>query len=122
MPPNGYGSVTKGYKMYDVESKRIFFSRNVTFDELTPPKKLIDSPTSPLVVFPDESELAEPVNQTPDHNLPVAPIVQPNPAPRPELDNPVPEPRRSTRVRRPPDRYGDWDYSLGEDGLSLIHI
>ena len=51
----GYGSVTKGYKMYDVESKRIFFSRNVTFDELIPPEKLIESPTSPLVVFPDES-------------------------------------------------------------------
>ena len=43
--------------------------------------------------------------------------MQPNPVVRPELDNPVPEIRRSTRVRRTPDRYGDWDYSFGEEGL-----
>ena len=69
------------------------------------------------MVFPDDSELAEPVNQTSDHTPPVAPDVQPNPAIRPELDNPVPEIRRSTRIRRAPDRYGQWDYSFGEEGL-----
>ena len=80
--------------MFDVESKRIFFSRNVTFDELIPTKKLIESPTSPLAVFPEDSELAEPINQTPDHTPPVAPDVQPNPAIRPELVHPEPEIRR----------------------------
>ena len=85
----GYGQETKGYRIYDPDRRKVFFSRDTEFNE---ERKDVTSEATevrcPLVVdFPVPVE---------DH------------APRDEeLDErPVSTLRRSDRVRRPPDYYG----------------
>ena len=122
----GYGTVIKGYKLYDVESKKIFFSRNVIFDELNKFEKSTDSkPSSPPLVFlpGDSDQIAD---DTSDEQQSVhSDDSNENP---PEVQNPEVPPvippeaniHKSTRQRKAPIRYGNWDYnynSTDEDSL-----
>ena len=89
--------------------KRIFFSRNVSFDESASPQKPIKASTPPMAVFSEDSEIPEPECQTPDN-------------PPPEEHQPEPVLRRSTRNIIPPTRYGSWDYAdspIEEEGLII---
>ena len=56
----GYGSVQKGYRVYDHLTRKVFYSRNVKFDEREtgrPPVEEEESPQRPLILDSvDESE------------------------------------------------------------------
>ena len=87
----GYSSTTKGYKMYDLDSKKIFLSRDVIFDEtkcINDAK--IEGVPIPLVV-------QESVHDIDTHS---EIFVQNEPTLL------TPELRRSARQSNPPDRYG----------------
>ena len=119
----GYGDCVKGYRVYDMERKIVFFSRDVRFDE------------EAIAHFESESRKTE-LSDDDDYQVPfddsehevTAPVPAPVPAPPPmpgpvpvighaaepppvPLVEPHPEPatlRRSTRNKKSPDRYGDW--------------
>ena len=95
----GYGSVRKGYRLYDRATSQVLFSRNVRFDEQertgsTPGKETGGEPVPAQNVLEldldDGSETEE--NEE-----------------RIEIRSPPrqPPPRRSDRERRPTDFYGD---------------
>lgn len=98
----GYGSVTKGYRLYDPEKKNIIFSRNVIFNESQ--NFNVDSQTTPTVELSTSSSNHEnePANEEEEEEEAEAVAT-------PEVtDQPL---RRSMRETRPPDRYGEWVYS-----------
>jgi len=89
----GYGTETKAYRLYDLEKKKVFFSRDVLFNEL---KSGIDDDCQPqesksgtkviqLDYLSEDEKLEEQVPQTEETDLPL---------------------RRSTRQRKAPDFYG----------------
>ena len=86
----GYGTNVKGYRLYDPETRKIFYARNVIFNEkreaqlqketsATDP----DVPTQLEFVFDSNIDSTHPV-ETPNQDAT----------------------RRSSRISRPPDRYG----------------
>ena len=81
----GYGENTKGYRLYDIERKKIMFSRDVIFDESKPGIEFEKEST----VQPEDKVHFE------DHE-------------EPDVDNVEPLQQQPPRVRRPPDRYGEW--------------
>ena len=89
----GYGSSTKGYRVYDVENKRTCLCRNVIVDEnkVFDHKDDLPVPESTVTIpLSDES-----VNDNDDHN-----------------DNDAgSENRKSNRTKKTPNRFGDWIYS-----------
>ena len=115
----GYGSETKGYRLFDLSKNRIIFSRSVKFDEAKFFSDLklgyVDAKNINSVQIPDsfssnsDSCLGEP-SGSPSIGEPSVldacveePSVQVNDIPR-----------RSTRISRPPDRYGDYVYVADE--------
>ena len=101
----GYSSNQKGYRLYDLERKRIFHSRDVKFNELecgientivsesstNGDQKIITDIRSDADPVSDESD-----NESEDHEE--------------EIQEPIV--RRSTRRTRPPDYYGVWVNSV----------
>lgn len=87
----GYGDGIKGYRLYDNDKKRVFYSRNVTFNEICGELK-------------DDRDIDEPK-------------VEIELQPREEnTDNQIQEEQeRQVRERRPPDRYGEWVYITQEE-------
>ena len=85
----GYGTVIKGYRLYDPERARVFYSRDVQFNESSQRAETINEqePRRDMHVELDVQDLEKPVE---------------NEAPEPEA------PRRSGRDRRPPVYYGEW--------------
>ena len=91
----GYGNVRKGYRVYDHSSRKVFYSRNVKFDEREaagPPVEEEEPAQQPLILdsgseteSDNERGIDEEVND--DADPPAA----------------EPPPRRSTRERRPVD-------------------
>ena len=92
----GYGETTKGFRMYDETKRRVFYSRDVVFNEV---KSQAGTTTIP---YAEESidELLVDVKYQPNDELD---------------DTEQLEPERPQRGRKPPDRYGDWVYIAHED-------
>ena len=83
----GYGTETKGYRLYDSKRGKIFYSRDVWFNEL---ECGVEKESSE----PDKRRYVELELPSDDEML---------------SDTPVqPAPRRSERERRPPVYYGEW--------------
>ena len=85
----GYRTDTKGYRLYDPKRGKVFYSRDVQFNELEcgVEKESCEQYERRYV----ELELELPSDAEPLPDPPVEPV-----------------PRRSVRVRRPPDYYGEW--------------
>jgi hypothetical protein len=95
-----FGSVKKGYRLYDRAASQVLFSRNVRFDEressgheLTPGKETGGEPVPVQSVLDDEGSDTDPDQESEES------ILIPSPG--------QPPPRRSTRDRRPREFYGD---------------
>ena len=83
----GYGSVSKGYRIWDLASKTTYLSRNVVFDEnKTGFQELKQNTSDAQITFPLD---------TINDDVSVVEDVEP-------------ELRRSNRVRHPPDMFGEW--------------
>jgi len=96
----GYGNTTKGYRLYDFVAKRVFYSRNLFFDE------------SQFLKFEKEHESLD-INANGDSVIQFS-------LPDDTCDSAEPVDvniRRSTRVRREPDRYGEWLYTCNSDSV-----
>ena len=98
----GYGSVRKGYRVFDQLTLKISYSRNVEFDERENGTAPVEDKTSvqhPLILDPvDETKLSESHEGSGStEELPTEGTEQPT------ADDRL---RRSTRVRRPVDYYG----------------
>lgn len=94
----GYGSTTKGYHLYNLDTKRIFHGKDVIFDE------------SKSVIFEKES---------PCEDSPCSPkYIEFQASPESDIDesaDPEINVRRSARERKPPVRLGEWVNScIGE--------
>ena len=106
----GYSVGVKGYKLWDPVACKVLYSRNVIFRELT---------SSPIVLQPDEKEKKEDIVQFPltpektehkDHvgsNDEESSSSSDSSEEEEEEEQPQPQPlRRSTRVRKQPERFG----------------
>ena len=90
--------VQKGYRVYDEKAKGIFYSRDVKFDEMKNhqvQEELAKQPVTLNPVVEPESELELETELEPE----------PEPVLNGEETLQIPQPRRSTRVRRPVDYY-----------------
>ena len=83
----GYSSISKGYRVYDLNDKKLFMSRDVIFDEL------------------DLSSKGGPISNDNNVELPVDDLESD------KHDITDSYPRKSSRVIRQPERYGEWAYS-----------
>ena len=81
----GYGSVTKGYRLYDLSSKKILYSRDVIFNEQQCVTSQKEDDNNQCSEFPCTNSTDD--NSCPDQN------------------------RRSKRIINEPDKYGEWVYS-----------
>lgn len=95
----GYGVVTKGYRLYDVNHSKILYSRDVIFDEskygLNKDPKVLAKED----VYPDSSSDSESVISQAEHM---------DGRDEEMVDQGESVSRRSARERRPPDMYGEW--------------
>ena len=106
----GYGTVTKGYRLYDVNRSKVLYSRDVVFDESMPgvekePKD--DEPREPAeqdVNLDSGSDAESVVGQAEPINGQAEEMV----------DQGGPVRGRPVRDRRPPDMYGEW-VNLSQD-------
>jgi len=95
----GYGSVQKGYRVFDPVTRKISFSRNITFDEQEvgrpPIEEEVESALHPLILEPIDKSESDCEGEDDDNGStnedPPAVEVQP---------------RRSTRQTRPVNYYG----------------
>ena len=88
-----YSNVKKGYRLYDVANKKVIFSRDVIFDEV-----------------PNLSKNDAPVDIPIDNSLPNS--YNSDESDTEEFVDCLDQvsPRRSERIRRTPERYGEWCY------------
>ena len=89
----GYGAEIKGYRLYDVERRKVLHSRDVIFDESS---RLTISGERQGKLQCEEGEKQRLVEFEFDCT------------PNEVEEEPEPVLRRSTRERRPPDNYGEW--------------
>ena len=92
----GYGTETKAYRLYDVERKKVFYSRNVIFNEAASGKEEAMNKTSDIKYVQLECLTDEEVHNDVAHD-------------GHDLHEPVksvPELRRSSREKKMPDFYG----------------
>ena len=96
----GYGTETKGYRLYDLERAKVFYSRDVVFNE-----------SSCGIEVPSEEEKK---NETPYVEFDSLPEQKPDDQP---VANETTEPvlSRPERERRPPDYYGEWETITSTD-------
>ena len=95
----GYGSVRKGYQVFDPFTQKVSYSRNVKFNEQDngPSVEEEESVQNPLILTPiDEIQEGE------GGSIEKLPAIEPEPPTTKTLE----PPRRSTRDRRPVDYYG----------------
>ena len=105
----GYGTVTKGYRLYDVNRSKVLYSRDVIFDESKPgvEKEPKDEPRNPAeqdVDLDSGSDAESVVGQAEPMDGQVEEMV----------DQGGPVGGRPVRDRRPPDMYGEW-VNLSQD-------
>ena len=98
----GYGTETKGYRLYDPNRARVFHSRDVQFNESSqePEVVKVQEPKQNTLVELDFPEFEEPIDDE-------EPVV--NEEPEPQV------PKRSERDRRPPAYYGEWATAANHD-------
>ena len=89
----GYGEETKGYRLYDPEKRKVFYSRDVKFNESEKQKEEQDS-NDPGVTYRMELDFSENTEVPCDET---ETLVQ---------EQSAMVPRRSERQKRPPDYYG----------------
>lgn len=89
----GYGTETKGYRLYDPVKLRVIHSRDVIFNEFTRGIETANKENSPLVSLETNDDEKTDSDQ-PESIADDIPVEQ--------------EIRRSTRQRNHPDRYGIW--------------
>ena len=112
----GYGTVVKGYRLYDIEERKVFFSRDVVFvesktgieqEQVTESEKLVNielicdnlsDPEPTDAVDQEEVEQEEANHNAEDDEREEPPVL-----------------RRSIRERRPPDYYGAYVNVTMED-------
>ena len=93
----GYGDTTKAYRLYDTEKMKVIFSRDVRFDESSRKS--------------DENNYANPNYVDIFHSEIDPDCVEDGSGSEEGSDSEEGEeitPRQSSRVKRPPNRYGDW--------------
>ena len=94
----GYGNGVKGYRLYDKAQKRVFYSRDVTFNE--------EKST-------EEDGMAKNTNDEPSF------VEIEHGQDADIIDNEEEEPQRGQRERQAPNRYGEWVYiANGEDPVT----
>ena len=86
----GYGTETKGYRLYDPERRRVFHSRDVLFNETCKPGLQEETQVKLM-----EDQIENPLHVELD-------------CVSEEIEQETPELRRSGRAQRPPDHYGEW--------------
>ena len=91
----GYGIGIKGYRLYDTENLKVFHSRDVIFDET----KSTDGQK--------EGQIAREVKNQSVMELEDQNISEDGDSPQPQEST---IPRRSTRIGKRPDQYGEWIY------------
>ena len=92
----GYGTFTKGYRLYDLDWRRIIYSKDVIFDEGNYPvlNKLSDDETkNDFKIDLSSSESSDEVS----------------------VNEPVNSIRKSVRNRKEPDRFGEWAYIASDN-------
>ena len=88
----GYSSESKAYRAYDLSKKKTILCRDVIFDE-TGRLSLEKETITPELV--EIESLIEP--EEPSEDVPA-------------VEDQPPQPRRSAREHREPDRFGEWAY------------
>ena len=91
----GYGQGVKGYRLYDKAQKRIFYSRNVVFNETRSKQDDVNDVTENESSIELEMEFQREDDNTIKHHA----------------DE---EPQQERRERLPPNRYGEWIY-IGQE-------
>ena len=86
----GYGISVKGYRLFDTDTSKVFHSRDVIFNE-----------TAPISEQGTEEVENQPLVEVECDNISIDD----------ENSQEVTEPRRSPRIRKAPDQYGEW-YTL----------
>ena len=118
----GYGAETKGYRLYDINKRKVLFSRDVSFNEnetgigrdlvSSEGDQYLDLDLSDEDLFntdnPDSEAECQGENQTDVEEESITD--QSNEVPAPAV------PRRSERVRQHPDYYGTWVNTIKEQG------
>ena len=86
----GYGIDVKGYRLFDTDTSKVFHARNVIFNETasTSEQRIEEVENQPLVEVECEN-----ISSDDDEN-----------------SREATEPRRSLRVRKAPNQYGEWVY------------
>lgn len=101
----GYGQFSKGYRVYDIENKKTIISRDVIFDEsnrLSVQKESCPDNSNYLIGVGSASP------ESVESDSEITEFVESDS----ELSDIEPEQlRRSDRVNKQPDRYGEWVYS-----------
>lgn len=91
----GYGSETKGYRLYDPVKKTIFFSRDVLFNESE--RYVSKEPYNPPCEKKLELSFSDEISDTESREIP------------------IPQDQRPVRERRPPQYYGEWTTAVMEE-------
>jgi len=98
----GYGSTQKGYRLYDVERMKVVHSRDVVFDETSTPGLQKETTVKYVELEVDGDDASYNESQV-DGESNEPDQVNESTMPSSEEDS---APRRSTRNRQAPDRYG----------------
>jgi len=102
----GYGENIKGYRLFNIETKKIFYSRDVIFAEQ---ENLLSNNNEEL--FDNQSDEYIRVVSDDASDEHVEDVVENQLNDVPEIPQPI---RRSDRIRKPPDHYGEWIFSAVE--------
>jgi len=92
----GYGTETKGYRLYDPEKRRVFYSRDVDFCEEKEDE------------INEEPKVEQEVKEEDEEECLVEFECHSGESETTDEKHAQPQFRRSTRDRRPPDYYGEW--------------
>jgi hypothetical protein len=102
----GYSPDHKGYRCFDISSRRVLISRHVMFDESMFPYSTTTPPPSSdpdlFTLFPTDAVVEPPILPL----SPVGPTPGPVPCPGPVVSPTVVSPLRGPRLRPPPSRAG----------------